>query len=685
MTISIGVSLLMTSLIPAVYAMQFYESGAIATTTITYMKVTTGSSNAHVGDTITTIVGERARPFTGWGSEGNPETIYQSVLVGKSVNEITLRLSKVGTPTGTATIGVFDVNGAVKFTFGTLSVSTLTTTPTDKIFTAGSFYTIAANDRIGIQYTAGTASSYVVVGLSDNEHAFDWQSSLVSTYVTPIFDWGTSNDLIMTLRHVETTVQMNVATGANFNTLYGSYPIIAEAIKSGSALTSKPFDQVTLTLAKVGTPTGTATIGVFDSSGNAKFTFGTKDVSTLTTTSTSYVFKSTNAYRVVAGDYVGIKYTGGTSTAYVKVTQSNAEAFDGNNSALSWFVGSSNAWCDCYGDLKMKLELTEAHFYGNEFYTGTSPGQVWVALSSSEIGWYTENNAATFVRYPVSATPTFLALDGTSLGFTETNAGRIGVLNVNNGAQVQDVNLAAQAPGQTWNPYDITTFYDTPGSNIVAFTSLGTPNWGEVQMNTGQLITNGIAPTLTGLLTPQLKGIAATLNVSQCTGGGSVSNKIYLADTVNKLIWVYDRLTHTYSHVDLGSNISSDAFLTVDHTNCNLWGTDPLGNKVFAMSEVSLTTPQSYSADYAPFNYGAQGPERIRLASTDLLLTYDNDFIGAFHNVNYLSDQGHRPIRYGTQPFDIVNDPNLSPEGNPGWQATYSGSNIVVRGTHFPI
>lgn len=690
---AITTSLLSTVATLPAYANHFIQSGAIAGTTVTHMKVTSGSGQAHVGDTITTIVGERVRPYISgdpiphgppcFGAEGNCEQIFPSALTGKQINEITIRLSKVGSPTGTATIGVFDgSSGAVKAGFGTKSVSTLTTTPSDYTFTLGSFYTLVANDRIGIIYSGGTTTSYVAVQLSDTENAFDWASSTVSSFSASTGTWDTGQDrpdIVMTLRHVETTTQMNVATGANSNTLYSSYSIIGEAFKSSSAVVNKPVDQVTLTLAKVGTPTGTATIGVFDSTGSIKYTFGTKDVSSLTTSSTAYVFKSSNAYLVAAGDYIGIKYTGGSSSSYVKVTQSNAEAFDGNNSVLSWFVASSNAWCDCYGDLTMKLELTEVHFKGNELQnTGSSiTSKVWAAMSTGEIASYPVTDASVITRYPVGGDPTYMALTGpslTQLAFTEPNANKVCILDTSTGALIQNV-----APPAGWQPFDITTSYNgtEQQAGVVFFTSLNTPNWGEIQTQTGTFTSHAVPSG-----TAQLKGIAAVFSDNYG------SNVVLLTDIFNKVIWRYDRTTGSYTSTPMPPTLGTPDFLALDYTNGNIWGTAQDYNQIYGLDERLVGQFQPKSADPEPFYVGAVGPDRIKIATTDVLVTYpQSNFIVAIHVINLNGDNGHRGTVQGVAPFDVVSDPisTFYQDGNWNWQATYSGSNIVVRGSQFPI
>lgn len=81
---------------------------------------------------------------------------------------IQLALRKTGSPTGNADIAVFDVNGVLKpIRFGTLDVSTLTTTFTWSEFCLGASFHhfIKDGDYIGIRYAGGDVSNHIVVAV----------------------------------------------------------------------------------------------------------------------------------------------------------------------------------------------------------------------------------------------------------------------------------------------------------------------------------------------------------------------------------------------------------------------------------------------------------------------------------------------------------------------------------------
>ena len=142
----------------------------------------------------------------------------------------------------------------------------------------------------------------------------------------------------------------------------------AETVSTSSQLIGDKIDSITLKLKRVGTISGTATIGILDASNNVKKTFGTIDVSKLTTTTyTDYEFHLSNneLYTIQAYDFIGIKYAGGDANNWVSVMLdlNSADPFDGANSYQSYFNPSSSppAWNGDSGrDMYMILNQTHA-------------------------------------------------------------------------------------------------------------------------------------------------------------------------------------------------------------------------------------------------------------------------------------------------------------------------------------
>jgi hypothetical protein len=125
-----------------------------------------------------------------------------SQLAGKSIDEITLKLRKTGTPTGTAEIGIFNPDLTVKKLFGTKDATTITTTYTDYTFSLsnGELYTLQSGDRIGIKYTSGSSTNFIAVMLDrDAADPFDGANTYRQQYTT---SWtsNTADDMYMILK-----------------------------------------------------------------------------------------------------------------------------------------------------------------------------------------------------------------------------------------------------------------------------------------------------------------------------------------------------------------------------------------------------------------------------------------------------------------------------------------------------
>lgn len=124
--------------------------------------------------------------------------------------------------------------------------------------------------------------------------------------------------------------------------VYSGRQIQAEFVSTTSQLIGDQIDTITLKLKKVGSPTGTATIGVFNTDLTVKKEFGTIDVSTIVGIYPEYTFAlpSEQTYQIGSGDRIGIKYTGGNSANYIGVMTDNkiADPFDGQNTYHQFYT-----------------------------------------------------------------------------------------------------------------------------------------------------------------------------------------------------------------------------------------------------------------------------------------------------------------------------------------------------------
>jgi hypothetical protein len=109
----------------------------------------------------------------------------------------------MGSPTGTAQVGVFNEDLTVKKLFGTVDVSTLPASYQDYEFrlTNNELYTIQAGDRIGIKYSAGSSANGVLVMIDrDTASNFDGASSQRIRYESGWLYYDTGEDMYMILK-----------------------------------------------------------------------------------------------------------------------------------------------------------------------------------------------------------------------------------------------------------------------------------------------------------------------------------------------------------------------------------------------------------------------------------------------------------------------------------------------------
>lgn len=321
----------------------------------------------HMQDTTAT-----AGSVTYAGRQINSEYVNStSQLIGDKIDSITLRLQKIGAPPGTFQVGIFNADLTPKKSFEIRSTSTLSTAFQDYEFKLpnNELYTIQNGDRIGIKYNGGDASNAISV-MTDRDAAdpFDGNKSYRARYETSwIVSYG--EDMYMTLKQthadgqVYPIVHMSDTTASFASLVSAPRQLMSEYVTPSSQLVGDKIDSITLKLQKVGAPTGTAQVGIFNFDLTPKTVFATIDVSTISSTATDYEFKLPAAsplYTIASGDRIGIKYTGGSSTVGINVTpdRDTADPFDGAN---SYRMRYEAAWTASTGeDMYMILKQTHA-------------------------------------------------------------------------------------------------------------------------------------------------------------------------------------------------------------------------------------------------------------------------------------------------------------------------------------
>jgi hypothetical protein len=154
---------------------------------------------------------------------------------------------------------------------------------------------------------------------------------------------------------------MNFTTSDSGGRINSEIPVNAIVIYDTSVLNFQQIDTITLQLSKVGNPTGTAEIGVFNDDTSVKQLFGTIDAEKISTEFSNYSFslQSPQTYPIHVDDKIGIKFTGGDSSNYILVMRDVEEddQFDDGNTVLVTY--SKGLWSDFeFFDLYMQLSQT---------------------------------------------------------------------------------------------------------------------------------------------------------------------------------------------------------------------------------------------------------------------------------------------------------------------------------------
>lgn len=154
-------------------------------------------------------------------------------------------------------------------------------------------------------------------------------------------------------------VLMENVNGTNSLPLYSGVKAHVEYVTSQSSLVGKEMDTIQLRLAKRGSPTGLAVVGVFDSNLTPVKLFGSIDAGSIETEPKDYSFSLgifDKGYALRPGDGVGILYDGGDADNRLAVRIDEAGLFDGKKTFHRSFEQDEDRWVSQTGaDMEMKL------------------------------------------------------------------------------------------------------------------------------------------------------------------------------------------------------------------------------------------------------------------------------------------------------------------------------------------
>lgn len=260
-------------------------------------------------------------------------------------------------------------------------------------------------------------------------------------------------------------------SGGAFTPLYGSANTRAGIYvrTSSSVLNGLDMSEVSFYLKKVGSPTGTLSLKIYDSGGTLQYTSPTTfDVSTFT--SWSVVKSFVALYTLSTGDKIAVEYSGGDASNNVQVEYSATGTFDGTDTSLCLYAGS---WlCSpTYDNYDYKFDLV---------YTTVSPPDPIMDLSSSSIGktfaflTWTEPalNGEALITYSLNyTTPTGNPL--TFLANTTNIFYNMAGLTASTNYSVRVTAVTAGGLDATGNIYNFTTSsFDPPGTPTLGANAL---------------------------------------------------------------------------------------------------------------------------------------------------------------------------------------------------------------------
>ncbi|MBM2819200.1 MAG: putative xylanase/chitin deacetylase, partial [Nitrosarchaeum sp.] len=454
---------------------------------------------------------------------------------------------------------------------------------------------------------------------------------------------------------------MSDTTANTGQSVYSGRPIHAEYVSSTSQLVGDIIDTITIKLKKSGSPTGTAEIGVFNTDLSVKKSFGTKDVSTLTTSYTDYTLSLTGqTYQIQSGDRIGIKYTGGDSSTNISIMRDTtaADPFDGTNSYhtyydTTWRVYTSN---DLYmiliqsssGTADIVAPITTPSPSGGTY---TSVQSVTLTANEAATIYYTTNGSTPTTTSTVYTTAIPITTTTMLKFFAKDNAGN------SESVKTQVYTIDSTAPTTTALPLGGT--YTTAKSITLTVNEAANIYY----------TTDGSTPTISSTIYTTQIQISTTTTLkffAQDAAGNSesVQTQVYIISAGSPITHMSDTTANTgqsvYSgrpihaeYVSATSQLIGDTIDTITiklKKNGSPTGTAEIGifnadltvKQLFATKDVStLTTSYTdYTFSSSGQTYQIQSGDRIGVkytggdSSTNISIMRDTDVADPFDGAN---------------------------------------------------
>jgi hypothetical protein len=270
-------------------------------------------------------------------------------LIGKIIGKVTLRLKKVGSPTGTATVVLMNNASTIKATFSpTLNVATgLTTSTADYTFTNYTHGVVAAStDRIAIMWTPSASGEVHVMTNNGNTGGGNiWNGTNSSVFVY-ISSWSATGLTGFDIAGKIYTGGNNFDPFLQFSTT--TTRICTKVVNASSRLHNKKITVVIGRAKKVGSPAGNITATIRDPNDIIKVQFSAVDVSTITADSSYHDVYLENVFHTYyinsatgSGDKISFEYSGADNTSNYLLFNTDKDLIDGLNTITQTYTNGN--------------------------------------------------------------------------------------------------------------------------------------------------------------------------------------------------------------------------------------------------------------------------------------------------------------------------------------------------------
>jgi hypothetical protein len=251
--------------------------------------------------------------YTGSGAATHIVAEYinstSSVFYNKIISQVTVKMSKTGSPSGNIFCRIRKVGGTTIAADATIAATTLTTSFVAYTFNfTGNAYATVLNDQLEVQFDGPAGPDWVNVQFDTS--GYDGTNSVLRTQDTSnAWTLDTAKDLAgtMLINNASPIVSAGEYIDDNTSVLFG-----------------KILNKVTFKLAKVGAPTGNIVCYILLSGGSSVQSTTTISAATLpVSTGSNYVATdflfSANAHVGAVGDTIYVYFNGGDPSNYVVV------------------------------------------------------------------------------------------------------------------------------------------------------------------------------------------------------------------------------------------------------------------------------------------------------------------------------------------------------------------------------